>query len=223
MLEAGANPLVITATSSDGLTATQSLTVTSTADNPVELQVDKDNGMAPHDVIFSLKDNTGASISSIEYDVDNDGIPEYSTGDPNATFPYTYTTPGCYTARVTVTDDATNTYTATQTIAVQDVDEVKNQVTAVYYRMLEKFRIGSLAEAMNGLTETMKGKYEAAFNALSPTDLTAYIDNIGTVVGGRFMGDTAEITVVRDEDGTLKAFPVFVIKEKDGVWRIGGM
>ncbi len=99
-LETGSNQLDVIATAPDGTTATQSLTVTSTGSSLIELDVDAETGFASHTVTFSLTDNTAATLTTIEYDIDSDGTPEYTTSDPAATFQHTYTAPGCYTATV---------------------------------------------------------------------------------------------------------------------------
>jgi hypothetical protein len=108
-------------------------------------------------------------------------------------------------------------------IAVQDVQEMQNQVTGIHYRMLDSLRNGDVSGAMDYVTETMKNKYENAFNALSPAELSSYIDTIGVVEGGRFFGEAAEIIIIRQDGGNLTAFPVFVVREPDGIWRVGGM
>jgi len=222
-LETGSNQLDVIATAQDGTTATQSLLVTSTGSSLVELEADAEIGFASHTVTFSLTDNTGATLTSIEYDIDSDGTPEYTTADTMTTYQHTYTAPGCYTATVTATDDIAVTYTGTHTIVVQDVQGMQNHVTSIYYQMMDTLRKGDVSAAMGYVTETMEDKYEAAFNALSPAELAAYIDSIGAIAGGSFGDETAEIVVVREENGKLQAFPVYVVREPTGNWRIGGM
>jgi len=125
--------------------------------------------------------------------------------------------------QVPVTDDQSATYLATRTIAVAEADKQAGGVLGVYYGMLENLRNGNIPAAMGYVTDTMKDQYESGFNALTPAELATYVDAIGAVAGGSFADGVAEIVVVREEDGMLKAFSVFVSKGSDGIWRIDGM
>ena len=73
------------------------------------------SGTAPLNTTFTLSTHDpDGSITEWSLDIDNDGIMEYfGTGSPSSIQNHTYTDPGIYTARFTVTDtqDGTNTNT----------------------------------------------------------------------------------------------------------------
>ena len=59
-------------------------------------------------------------VQNLTVDFNGDGSPDLTTTDPTATLQMTYTLPGLYTAHLTVTTDAGNSFQATVPIAVQD-------------------------------------------------------------------------------------------------------
>ncbi|MFG1834048.1 ThuA domain-containing protein [Micromonospora chersina] len=79
-----------------------------------KLTVDKDSGPAPLTVAFSSAGSSGPDGTAIEYawDLDGNGSVDSTAANPS----HTYSTPGRYTARLTVT--ATNGQTA---VAVQEI------------------------------------------------------------------------------------------------------
>jgi PKD repeat protein len=221
-LDASSNQLDVTATAPDGTATTQPITVTSTGSSLTELEADTDTGFAPHTVTFSLTDNTGATLTTIEYDVDSDGTPDYTTTDPAATVQYTYTTPGCYTATVTATDDAAVTYTATHTILVQDVLEVDGQLSSIFYGMLNKLRAGDITGAAEAIVPEHQNRYSTIFTNFGP-ELSVFIDGMGVLTGGAMNGDIARYVEVRNVNGIPKIFMLYLVRGDDGVWRVEGM
>ena len=221
-LETGSNQLDIIATESGGTTATQSLTITSTGSSPVDLDVDAETGFASHTVTFSLTDNTGATLTNIEYDVDSDGTPEYTTSDPAATFQHAYATPGCYTATVTATDDAVGTYVGTRVIAVLEATEQVSAVRAVYYQLLDNLRLGNIPAAVSAFTVTSQDAYESLFTEMQPT-LSSIADTLGVITRTQVSGEIAEIVVTRDKNGVPFVYSVNLIRSESGIWRIEDM
>ncbi|MGB5177995.1 MAG: hypothetical protein WBP44_04610, partial [Gammaproteobacteria bacterium] len=221
-LEAGSNQLDVVATAPDGTNTTQSLTVTSAGSSLIELEVDRDTGFASHTVTFSLTDNTGATLTSVEYDIDSDGTPEYTTADPAATFQHTYTEPGCYTATVTAMDDVAESYTGTRMIVVAEATELVSGVQAVYYGLLDNLRKGDVPAATSAFTVTSQDHYESLFTAMQPT-LGEIADTLGAVTRTQVSGNLAEIIVTRKKNGVPFVYTVNLIRSESGIWRIEDM
>lgn len=75
------------------------------------------NGTAPLTVKFDASGTQApAGVSAYKFDLNGDGQPDQTGTSPTAT--YTYTTPGTYTARLTVTDLGGDSDTITRTISV---------------------------------------------------------------------------------------------------------
>ena len=221
-LEPGVNNLIVTATMLDGLNKEQTQTITSTAETPVTIQADSPCGFAPHAVEFILTNRTTNAILQIDADYDGDGTTDFSTSDPAATLSYNYTTTGTYHATFTVDDQSGTQYSITQTIVVTDLAGIDTQLRNVYNNMLNRLRVGAIDGALNHLTPVMQNNFRPIFQSLG-TNLTTAVDQLGTLVGGEIAGDLAFYTVVRNENGTQMAYPVYLIRGKDGVWRIGQM
>ncbi len=221
-LETGSNQLDVIATAPDGATTTETLTVTSTGSSLIELDVDTVTGFASHTVMFSLSDNTGANLTSIEYDLESDGTTEYTTADPAATFQHTYTTPGCYTAKVTATDDAAGSYVGTRVIAVLDAAEQVSAVQAVYYQLLANLRMGDIPAAVNVFTVTSQDAYESLFTEMQAT-LSTVADTLGVITRTQVSHEIAEIVATREKGGVPFVYSVNLIRSESGIWRIEDM
>ena len=221
-LETGSNQLDVVATAQDGASITQTLTVNSSGGSLVEIKADAEAGYAPHTVTFSLSDNTGTTLATIEYDVDGDGVTDYTTTDPAATFQHTYTSPGCYTATVMVTDTTSAIYSSAWTIAVTQADRQMAMLRSVYYQLLDDLRSGDIPAAVRAFTVTSQERFESLFTAMQPT-LSTIADSLGTVTRTQIGGDIGEIIVKREKSGVPYVYTVNFIRSESGLWRIEDM
>jgi parallel beta-helix repeat protein len=221
-LVTGNNQLDVVATTADGESITQTLTVNNTGSSLVELAADAEAGYAPHTATFSLSDNTGVSLATIEYDVDGDGMVDYTTSDPRATFQHTYILPGCYTATVTVTDSMSGIYTSSRTIAVTRADRQIARLRSVYYQLLDDLRRGDIPSAVQAFTVTSQERFDSLFTEMQPT-LATLADSLGTITRTQIGGDIGEIIVRREKNGMPYVYSVNFIRSESGLWRIEDM
>ena len=96
----------------------------------VVLETDRTDGPVPLTVQFDASDSSDpdpADAISFEWDFDGDG--DVDSTDPVASF--TYTTPGAYTAKLTVTDSSGKTATANTTITAGNTSPTVNVTVPV--------------------------------------------------------------------------------------------
>ncbi len=218
----GSNTLYISASIRDGLRVDLTQTITSTGATPVTVQTDAPCGYAPHAVEFGLTNNMGNAIVQIQADFDGDGTIDLSTSDPSVALSHTYAPPGVYQALFTIDEQSGAQYTARQTIVVSDLTNIDAQLRLVYNTMLDRLRVGAIDGALNQLTLQMQDNFKPVFQALG-ANLTAAVDQLGRISSGRISENLALYTVLRDENGTKMAYPVYMLRGNDGVWLIGQM
>jgi hypothetical protein len=55
------------------------------------------------------------------------------------------------------------------------------------------------------------------------TSLGSVANQLGTVTGGTFVNRFAELIIVRDPGSGPVGYPIHLVRDPDGVWRIEGM
>jgi len=221
-LQTGNNTLEITATTSDGVTITQSISVNSTGPAPIQVKAAPECGFAPLTTDFVITNNSANTITNIEADFDNDAIIDFSTTDPNAAITHTYNTVGIYQANITVTDNLGTQHVSNHIIVVTDITNMDAMLRGIYTGMLDRLRVGAIEGALNALSGEINNKYRNVFNALQP-NLSTIVNQLGTLQTGTIGTNLAEYAVVRNESGTDRAYLIYFIRGTNGVWRIGGM
>lgn len=221
-LQPGPNTITVTATTPDGLTAVQTISVTSTGASPVDVEAVPASGLAPLTVNFMIVNNTGNPVQKIEADFDGNGAIDFTATDPNAPIAFTYTAPGVYQARMAVTDSQGNVYGSTKTIVVRSFAAMDTMLRSIYAGMLDKLRVGDIDGALTAVTGSVYGKYKAVFTTLKPS-LSGVVDQLGAIQSGTIGDEMAEYTIVRSTPLGPQAFLIYFIRGEDGVWRIDGM
>ena len=221
-IAAGTNVITVTVSIPDGLSLSQSVTVSSTGPLPVDIQADSGCGITPHTIGFSFINNSAGSIQLFEVDADSDGIADVTDATGKTRLEYTYATTGNYAATVNVVDDAGQKYSWVQPVYMESPGDVDNKRQTVFNSLLNRLTSGAIDGALNYLTGPMRAKYTDAFTGAKDS-LTSVVDQLGTVAGGRFGENWAYYTVIRVEAGQTIGFPLFILRGNDGVWRIGEM
>ena len=117
-----------TNTSGDSDTVLVPITVFAAGTPTAQIYADDTYGEAPHTVTFTFGgSDPDGTLVNFALDVESDGTDEISQTD-GGSYTHTYALAGTYTATVTVTDDAGNIATTTETITV--VPKITTTLTA---------------------------------------------------------------------------------------------
>lgn len=249
-LQRGSNALTATAATSDGATAsdTVSVSVTDTVSEPVTVVSSTTGGVAPLLVTFNAITAGIDGISEIVVDTgasaecgaggDGDvvggthirgGPADVSSGncivsvvDPSGGVRLIYYQPGIYQVVVTVTDTRGATHTFRFVVVVQDRGEVDLTLQSVFDEMRNRLRVGDIDGALKTVSGGAQERYKAIFTGLGPA-LSSVADRLGSLSGGTIIGDIAEFVVLREGVGGSNAFLIYFLRGEDGVWRLDSM
>jgi hypothetical protein len=180
------------------------------------------SGAAPLSVNFRYDFHSVHAIQTIALDFDGDGTDDLTAGDPNATLQHTYSTPGTYTARLTITDDQGATLSATATVEVLDGATMDTMFTAIWSGMTTALAAGDTDTALSYLTDAAKEKYGRVVDALLPhmANITA---SFSALQRAGLSSELCEYAINRTVNGQDRVFFIYFQKGDDGVWRIAAM
>lgn len=249
-LPRGTNVLTATATAANGITAsdTISVSVPDAGGEPVTVVSSSTGGVAPLLVTFNVIAAEIDDISAITIDTgataecssggDGDAVggtqirggPADGSGgncivttlDPSGAIRLVYHQPGIYQVVVTVTDTHGATHAFRFVVVVQDRGEVDLTLQSVFNEMRDRLRVGDIDGALKTISGGAQERYKAIFTALRPT-LSSIAARLGSLSGGTIIGDIAEFVVTRDGVGGSNAFLIYFLRGEDGVWRLDSM
>lgn len=168
-LAAGSNTLTATATTLDGQTETNSVTVSSHATPPMlTLRASPSSGVAPLEVTFAHEFNAIETMQSLSIDFEGDGTVDVTTVDPTAVFQHTYPAPGVYVANLSLTDQQGQVHAAEAAVVVQDAAAMDVVFQGLWSGMNAALLAGDTATARTFLTAGAREKYGPVFDLLLP-------------------------------------------------------
>ena len=218
----GLNTLTATLSTQEGATVTDQITLTREGSSPITVSAEPENGIAPLKVVFNLANNTGQTTQTISADFNGDGVTDFTTTDTTTPLSYTYTLPGTYQASLTLTDIQNTRHSETVAIVVNDAEQMDKKFSAIWSGMNEALIAKNSSAALNALTTTAQTKYQPVFTALTP-QLPKIIASYSPLQRISITGNIGEYAITRNDNGTSRLFFVYLIKDKDGVWRIDEM
>lgn len=221
-LKSGSNVIAVSATSPEGASVTQSVSVTASGPGQIQLLATPTQGIAPLPVTFGALSDTPV-IARIEADYDGDGTVDFTSADPDAVMEHTYPTPGVYEARFAVTDVQGATHPFTGLVVVNSLASMDAMLRGVYTGMLTKLRAGDIDGALTYFTAGTATKYRTVFSTIGAANLPSVVDRLGTIDDGTISDQFAEYVLVRNKPAGPQAYLVYLIRGQDGVWRIDGM
>jgi hypothetical protein len=224
-LVAGSNALPVTVTTVDGQAATQTITVTRSGAAPFTVTSSASKAYPSTPIFFSANNNSGATVGRIDVSCANDGTVSmsFTSIDALAGSACVYVTPGISTARLNVYDQSSNLlYSTTQSVYVTTPQEIAGTVRSLFTNLVGRLKDGNPPLAMNLFMTQSQSKYNDIFNNLGSDAATAAAQ-FGQMSTFNLFGDTAEIVLLRNVNGSTSAFFVYVVLGDDGIWRIESM
>ncbi len=218
----GANTLTVTATTPEGMTAIQTVSVNRNGTAPIHVNVEPMSGIAPLKANFTVQNNTASSISSIQIDFDGNGSIDYTGTDPTAPASFTYATPGVYQASITVTDSQNNAFTQVVPVSVQDGVQMDQLFTTLLGGMNTALISGDVTKAGSYLNTAAKQKYLPVFQTLL-AQMPQIIASYSPLRRVSITGEIGEYAINRTIGGRNKLFLIYFLKDDDGVWRLDAM
>ncbi len=158
-------------------------------------------------------------IAHVALDANGDGTPDAdeTTFD---TFSFTYTHPGLYLPRLTVTAADGNVYTTVAIVHVADPVVMDARLQPVWQGVKDALRVGDVSAATQYVHSDTRDTYGAAWSQV-PLSTLENIDQIMTQVQLVDMGPAgAEYEMRRDRDGQTLSYPVWFQLDADGLWRL---
>lgn len=227
-LQAGVNTVTAYLSTPDGTTLQYAISITSNAPSIYSVDADPYSGMAPLLVNFDIDETQlnatqPSSIQSVNVDFESDGVVDYTSTDLTLPINFTYALPGKYLTTTTIVDINGVTQTYQNYIIVYDPVALDTKLRSIYTGMLDELITGNVDNAMHYLTGTMQAKFKTSF-INGGTNLANIIPKLGSIAGGALInGDLAEYVITRFENGQQVSFAIYLVKGRDGVWRIGEM
>lgn len=217
----GTNTITVTLTTAEGQTVSQSRMVMSTAAANYRISASIDNVMAPGSVLLRVAKRLDRRVVSLQI-ANLGGTADLSVFDGATLAKVTFTNPGRYEPIVTIQDDAGNSYSQSVAILVQDPVTLSAVVRAVWTGFAGSLAGGDKLAAMSRMSETVRFRYGPTLDALAPY-FAQIIPTWSAPSVGLLASGLAELVVTRDVQGVGRMFFVYVIRERDGVWRLTSM
>mgnify|MGYP000238684870 CR=1 FL=1 len=221
-LNPGTNTLTVIATTADGTSVTKTVDVTSSGAQPITVTAEPKNGVAPLQTGFTVTNNTANVLTKIEADFDNNGVIDFTTLDANTPIEFTYTTPGVYPAKFTMTDSLNNAHAQTVLVTVQDAAQMDQLFKANWDGMNSALIAKDKVKALQYLNKGAQAKYESVFDVLLPyfPEIVASYSPLQRV---SISEDIGEYATNRTINGVDSIFFIYFLKDGDGVWRLDSM
>lgn len=221
-LTLGNNTLTATATTPDGQTVSDTVTVNSSGIAPVKVKSSPGGGVAPLLVTFTLTNSTGRPIQSIGVDYNGDGTNDFSTTDPNVGFAFTYNIPGVYQAVFDIMDDQGAHYIAKAQVVVNDAAQMDVLFNSVWDGMKSALVANDQTGALQYLDEVAKEKYGPVFIHLAP-HMPAIVNTFSPLQRVSISEHVGEYAVNHTIGGVNRIFLIYFLQDANGIWRLDSM
>jgi uncharacterized repeat protein (TIGR01451 family) len=234
----GANTIPVVLTDPSGNVTTQSITVTSTGTQPFQASTNltgpfgQTSGLAPLRVEFTVFDPANAPATSATVSCTNNGNADYTvaplntSGDQNSIGVCVYTTPGVYTALVSVINApagqaAQTVYTNTITVVVDDPVALDAVLRSNWSGMNNELLAGNQTQALSYLDLPAQGIYAPVFTGLA-AQMPLIVSGYSDLNQGLVNNLVAEYWLTQNINGVQQGFFIYFVNV-GGVWQIDAM
>lgn len=202
-----------------GATATQVISVVVQPDPPAALSgftALPAGGLAPHVVTFNV---SLGDVTRIELDLESDGAVDFD-GTTLEGLPFAYDRPGIYvpTLRATTTDGQVLTYRTV--VEAYDREALNVRLQAIWNGFAEALQSGDVPRAVGFIHGDRRTAWQEYFDQLLPDELAdegAGFTTIEMIQVGR---GGAEYEMLREENGRVFSYPIALVVDIDGQWRL---
>ena len=173
-------------------------------------------GLAPHVVTFNINLGEGTRVA---LDLDSDGTVDFD-GATLEGLPFVYDRPGIYvpTLRATTTDGQVLTYRTV--VDVYDRAALDARLQAVWNSFAEALQSGDVARAVGFIHGNRRAAWQEYFDQLLPDELAAEGAGFTTIALMQIGRGGAEYEMLREEDGRVFSYPIALVADVDGRWRL---
>ncbi len=219
----GVNTITAIATTPYGMVAKDTVTAHGVGSEALELRATRGGiGVAPYKIAFKVLYTGKTKVQSASMDFNGDGAVDAIASDLKSKFEFTYTSPGVYSAQITVTDIEGKTYQATYTVHVIDSAAADSQFQATYSAFIDALACEDIVRATSYLTVSARERYRPVFGKLK-SQLRRITSSFSPLRPSIIAGQYAEYGINRTIDGINRIFLIYFVQDNDGVWRIDSM
>jgi large repetitive protein len=233
-LQSGTNSIPVVLTDPSGNVTTQTLTVTSAGSQPFQIGTNilgaygQTIGIAPMSVEFTVMDPGNTAATGATVSCTNNGNADFSVtslqtdGSSNSIGVCPYSTPGVYTALISVINASAGTvYTNTVTIVVQDPAALDALLRSSWCGMNNALLAGDQTRALSYLDLPAQSTYAPVFSSLAaqmPNLIAGYSD----LTTGFANTSVAEYLLTQNIKGTQQGFFIYFVNVA-GIWQLDTM
>jgi hypothetical protein len=164
----GASSLQATATTLDGQTGTDAISVTRSGLPALELKANVQKGLAPFRVRFAADASSiPGVVESVSVDFNGDATPDYTSPTLGALPSYTYAAPGLFVAQITVTSVGGQTTTAQRRVFIADIAEHRARLCTVFAHMRQGLAANDVPSTVLALSSQLRPRFTTFFNGLA--------------------------------------------------------
>lgn len=223
-LNAGSNTLIATVSSIQGVSATQTISVTSTGQAPFTLNMSEDTALgASLSTTINLTARTTTPYKKM--------LASCAEGAAPTTFAAAdsvfcnYTQAGSYKVTVSAitqvgTEPEKVAYTDTQMVYLASVPALNQLLQGVYSQLKTKLRLGNIPQAANLFSGGVREQYTQMFSNIP--NLSNMVNSMGDIKTNMLNDSFAEYLLIQEKNAVKYAYPLYFSKSKDGIWRIEG-
>jgi len=214
----GRNTVDIVAYLPDGRTVTRHHAITASADPAVALDLDPSTGPAPLAVEIAVVTDPALQYDSIEYDRGNDGIID-RRAQRGTLIEDEFAGAFEYPVTVHLMRDGNRVRSAEHLVIVESTVGAQFTAGNVLHGFLAALANRQFDLAQARMTASARARYAPTFAEIGAR-MNAIVGQFSQPTVTRAGASIVEFAIGREVDGTQRAFLAYVLKEKDGQWRV---